>query len=56
MGISEQPLISVKSDDERIRKHVESNRALKKVKTLISHGLTIFGKGNSLKGWFVKHY
>ena len=56
MGISEQPLISVKSNDERIRKHLESNRALKKVKTLINHCLTIFGKGNSLKGWFVKHY
>ena len=55
IGISEQPLISVKSDDERIRKHVESNRALNKVKTLINNGLTIFWKGNSLKGWFVKH-
>ena len=56
MGISGQPLISVKSDDERIRKQLESNRVLKKVKTLINYGLTIFGRGNSLKGWFVKHY
>ena len=56
MGISDQPLISVKSDDERIRKQLESNKVLKKVKTLINYGLTIFGRGNSLKGWFVKHY
>ena len=55
MGISDQPLISVKSDDERIRKKLETNRFLQKVKTLINFGLTIFGKGNSLKGWFVKY-
>ncbi len=56
MGISDQPFISVKSDDERIRKQLESNKVLKIIKTLINYGLTISGRGNSLKGWFVKHY
>ena len=53
-GKSNQPLISATSDDEKIRNQVESKWYLQLAKRLINITLTLFGVGDSLKGWFVK--
>jgi 2-polyprenyl-3-methyl-5-hydroxy-6-metoxy-1,4-benzoquinol methylase len=53
-GKSNQPLISASSDDEKIRNQVESKWYLQLAKRFVNGTLTLFGKGDSLKGWFVK--
>jgi 2-polyprenyl-3-methyl-5-hydroxy-6-metoxy-1,4-benzoquinol methylase len=53
-GQSDQKMISAKSDDERIRTQMDSNWYLKFIKQLINTSLTNIGKGDSIKGWFIK--
>ena len=53
-GLSSQAFISEKSDDEILRKKIEKNFTLKIIKQLINFFLSVSGKGNSLKGWFIK--
>ncbi len=53
-GTSSQEFISPKSDDERIRSKMDAVWYLKIGKTIINKWLTFIGKGDSLKGWFIK--
>jgi len=53
-GQSDQKMISAKSDDERIRTQMDSKWYLKFIKQLINISLTKIGKGDSIKGWFIK--
>lgn len=53
-GKSNQATISATSDDEKLRNQVASNPLLGIAKDIINWKLTLFGVGNSLKGWFVK--
>jgi len=53
-GKSNQKYISSTSDDEKIRNQVESKWYLKIAKNIVNSALTISGKGDSLKGWFIK--
>lgn len=54
-GTSTQKFISAKSDDEKIRNQVDSKWYLKMTKDLVNALLTALGKGDSLKGWFIKN-
>lgn len=47
--------ISENSDDENLRKKIEGNSKLEILKNLVNKTLTIFGVGDSLKGWFIKN-
>lgn len=53
-GKSEQAYISETSDDEQLRNSIETKWHLQLAKRIINSTLTLFGKGDSLKGWFVK--
>lgn len=53
-GKSNQRIISSTSDDEKIRNKVENRWYLQLTKGLINSILTSIGKGDSLKGWFIK--
>lgn len=53
-GISDQAFISESSDDEQMRNKIEEKWYLQVAKRLINRVLTLFGVGDSLKGWFVK--
>ncbi len=53
-GKSNQKIISAKSDDEKIRNQMDTKWYLKFLKTVINTSLTSLGRGDSLKGWFVK--
>lgn len=53
-GKSNQKIISAKSDDEKLRNQMDAKWYLKFLKTLINTSLTSLGRGDSLKGWFVK--
>ena len=53
-GKSDQALISKTSDDEKMRSQFESKWYLLKLKNFINWGLTLIGKGDSLKGYFIK--
>lgn len=53
-GKSDQATISATSDDEKLRNQIAGNPLLGVVKDIINWKLTLFGVGNSLKGWFVK--
>lgn len=53
-GKSSQAFISESSDDEMIRSQVESKWYLQLAKNAVNNLLTFLGKGDSLKGWFVK--
>ncbi len=53
-GRSEQATISASSDDEKLRNQIASSPLLETMKNIINWKLTLFGVGNSLKGWFVK--
>jgi 2-polyprenyl-3-methyl-5-hydroxy-6-metoxy-1,4-benzoquinol methylase len=52
--VSKQPFISKESDDEKIRVQIENKKHLQFLKHLVNSFLTIIGKGDSLKGFFVK--
>jgi 2-polyprenyl-3-methyl-5-hydroxy-6-metoxy-1,4-benzoquinol methylase len=54
IGKSNQPIISIQSDDEKIRNLAESNKLVGALKIIINQLLTLFGFGDHLKGWFVK--
>lgn len=49
-----QEYISESSDDEKMRQKMEDKWHLKTAKKLINGTLTFFGKGDSLKGYFIK--
>lgn len=53
-GISDQKIISAKSDDEKIRTKMDKKWYLNFAKKTINSLLTILGLGDSLKGWFIK--
>jgi 2-polyprenyl-3-methyl-5-hydroxy-6-metoxy-1,4-benzoquinol methylase len=53
-GKSAQATISATSDDEKLRNQIAGNPLLGMAKDIINWKLTLFGVGNSLKGWFVK--
>ena len=53
-GKSNQATISASSDDEKLRNQIAGNPLLGIAKDIINWKLTLFGVGNSLKGWFVK--
>jgi 2-polyprenyl-3-methyl-5-hydroxy-6-metoxy-1,4-benzoquinol methylase len=53
-GQSDQKMISAKSDDERIRTQMDSKWYLKFIKQLVNASLSNIGKGDSIKGWFIK--
>ncbi len=53
-GASKQATISATSDDEQLRNQIAGNPILGVAKNTINWGLTLFGVGNSLKGWFIK--
>lgn len=53
-GQTSQAFISETSDDEQLRNKIEDKKHLQLVKKLVNGTLTIFGVGDSLKGWFVK--
>lgn len=53
-GTSKQATISATSDDELLRNRMASNALLGMTKDILNWKLTLFGVGNSLKGWFVK--
>lgn len=53
-GKSDQATISATSDDEKLRNQIAGNPLLGVAKDIINWKLTLFGIGNSLKGWFVK--
>jgi 2-polyprenyl-3-methyl-5-hydroxy-6-metoxy-1,4-benzoquinol methylase len=53
-GKSTQATISATSDDEKLRNQIAGNPLLGVIKDIINWKLTLFGVGNSLKGWFVK--
>lgn len=53
-GASNQAFISEYSDDEILRNQFESKWYLQLTKTIINKTLSLFGVGDSLKGWFIK--
>lgn len=53
-GKSDQGIISENSDDEKIRTKMESKWHLQLAKRFVNNTLTLFGVGDSLKGWFIK--
>ena len=53
-GISDQKIISAKSDDEKIRNRIETKWYLKSAQLFLNRSLSLFGVGDSIKGWFVK--
>jgi 2-polyprenyl-3-methyl-5-hydroxy-6-metoxy-1,4-benzoquinol methylase len=53
-GTSSQATISATSDDEKLRNQIAGNPLLGMAKDIINWKLTLFGVGNSLKGWFVR--
>ncbi len=53
-GVSDQPVISATSDDEKLRVEIEQKKHLQIAKRMINGTLTLFGIGDSLKGFFEK--
>lgn len=53
-GKTSQAFISETSDDENLRKQIEEKSYLQLAKKMVNGTLTLFGVGDSLKGWFVK--
>jgi 2-polyprenyl-3-methyl-5-hydroxy-6-metoxy-1,4-benzoquinol methylase len=54
-GTSNQEFISKESDDEVLRNQFENRWYLKTIKSMINATLSLVGKGDSLKGWFIKN-
>lgn len=54
-GKTNQAFISKNSDDENLRKQIEEKAYLQLVKKIVNFKLSLFGVGDSLKGWFVKN-
>jgi 2-polyprenyl-3-methyl-5-hydroxy-6-metoxy-1,4-benzoquinol methylase len=53
-GKSTEAPISEHSTDEHLRNQAESKWYMKLAKTMVNSILTLTGKGDSLKGWFIK--
>lgn len=53
-GSSNEAFISKSSTDEKIRGTIESNKMLQIIKKFVNILLTFSGKGDSLKGYFIK--
>tara|TARA_B110001452_G_scaffold125822_1_gene104413 strand:- start:207 stop:974 length:768 start_codon:yes stop_codon:yes gene_type:complete len=53
-GVGDQTIISPNSDDEKIRIKLEHKKHLQLLKRLVNGLLTLTGKGDALKGWFIK--
>lgn len=53
-GETSQAFISPTSDDEQLRNKIEEKAYLQLAKKMVNGTLTLFGIGDSLKGWFVK--
>jgi 2-polyprenyl-3-methyl-5-hydroxy-6-metoxy-1,4-benzoquinol methylase len=53
-GQTSQAFISETSDDEQLRNKIEEKKYLQLAKRIVNETLTLFGIGDSLKGWFVK--
>lgn len=53
-GTSDQAFISESSDDEQMRSKIEQKWYLQLAKRIVNSTLSLFGVGDSLKGWFVK--
>ena len=53
-GVSKQSFISKESDDEKIRSQIENKKHLQFLKYLVNRILTVIGKGDALKGYFIK--
>ena len=49
-----EKLISESSSDEKLRLEIEEKKHLQVVKKIINKTLTVFGVGDSLKGYFIK--
>lgn len=55
IGKSDQAIISKTSDDEKIRNKFETKWYLSLAKSIVNGVLTFIGKGDSLKGYFIKN-
>ena len=53
-GKSNQEFISATSDDEQLRNKIEGNKLMQVVKTVLNGTLSLFGVGDTVKGYFVK--
>ena len=53
-GQTSQAFISETSDDEQLRNKIEDKAHLQLAKKMVNGTLTMFGVGDSLKGWFIK--
>ena len=53
-GSSNEAFISKSSTDEKIRGTIEANKILQVIKKFVNKLLTYIGKGDSLKGYFIK--
>lgn len=53
-GKSNQKIISATSDDEKLRNKMDAKWHFKLAKNIINIALSTLGKGDSLKGWFIK--
>lgn len=53
-GKKSQAFISETSDDEQLRNKIEDKAHLQVAKKMVNGTLTMFGVGDSLKGWFIK--
>lgn len=53
-GKSKQAYVSETSDDELLRNQIEQKWYLKFTKTCVNTMLTFIGKGDNLKGWFIR--
>lgn len=49
LKLSDEKLISADSGDEKVRAMLEGNRALRALKRLVNHALTLSGSGDSMK-------
>lgn len=54
-GVSQQSFISKESNDEKIRGQIENKKHLQILKKIINIILTVTGKGDALKGRFIKN-
>ena len=53
-GSSNEAFISKSSTDEKIRSTIEANKMLQVIKKFVNKLLSYMGKGDSLKGYFIK--
>jgi hypothetical protein len=53
-GKTKEVYISKTSTDEQIRTKIDEKNYLQLAKRMANGALTLFGVGDSLKGWFVK--